>query len=368
MTTAQTEFRAEELLADHDLAAPLIVDGVRCHGGFADDGTYVSPRTKHRVPAIEAWETQRLARSGTPLLDVPLETWPATFPTVTQSAFLIRHGVPEPTIGALTRIGTIEGFGSILRALPVPDLAGCFMEDVRGTATAHIAGGLFEAHARDEAGYGEAAGHDRMWFAARDIAFEHPVSPDETERMLQRMGIPTGAPSGDGSSRLATAPARVLPDAIPTALETVVRRMVGLLLIEISAFHGFIWAEALLGDRKLVAGDGEAGAVVSYIRQDETPHVAWLRTALSEMRDFTWLGTDGSRHPGERMIATVWEQALHESVVVRRGEQLAMVMREIEVAVAGRRNGADLVAEMLALGSVGRGPDGRWCDLADPIG
>ena len=34
--------------------------------------------------------------------------------------------------------------------------------------------------------------------------------------------------------------------------------MIGLLLIEISAFHGFRWAEAVLGDTELVAGDGEA--------------------------------------------------------------------------------------------------------------
>ena len=47
--------------------------------------------------------------------------------------------------------------------------------------------------------------------------------------------------------------------------------MAGLLLIEVSAFHTFAWAEAVLSDGELVAGDGEAARLVSYIRTDEAP-------------------------------------------------------------------------------------------------
>src|SRR3954468_7216693 len=43
MTTAQVTFTETELLADHDIAEPLIANGVRCHGGFDEDGSYVSP-------------------------------------------------------------------------------------------------------------------------------------------------------------------------------------------------------------------------------------------------------------------------------------------------------------------------------------
>ena len=68
----------------------------------------------------------------------------------------------------------------MLRHLPVPDFTRCFDEDITGTAIAHIDHGLFEAHARDEAGFGDQAGHDRMWFVARDIAFEHPATDDQT--------------------------------------------------------------------------------------------------------------------------------------------------------------------------------------------
>ena len=101
--------------------------------------------------------------------------------------------------------------------------------------------------------------------------------------------------------------------------------MIGLLLIEISAFHGFRWAEAVLADTELVAGDGEAAALISYIRNDETPHVAWLRTALSEMRDRTWLGEDGRPHPGTDMIGLLWERALSDSIVLRRRREYQLL-------------------------------------------
>ena len=139
--------------------------------GFDGDGTYVSPRTKNRWPAIHAWEAQRQAQFGTDLLDIPLETWPESFPSIEQSKLLLRNGITAPTIAALTRIGTIEGFGVMLRHLPIPDFQASFDEEIAGTAIAHIGGGLFEAHARDEAGFDDLAGHDKMWFAARDIAF-----------------------------------------------------------------------------------------------------------------------------------------------------------------------------------------------------
>ena len=367
MTTAQTEFTRAELLADHHTVEPLVVGGVRCHGGFDDRGRYVSPRTKFRWPAIEAWEEQRRAQFDTPILDVPLDTWPEHFPNVAQSKLLIRSGAPEAIISALTRIGTVEGFGGMLRLLPVPDFARAFEEDVAGTAVAHIGGGLFEAHARDESGFNEQAGHDRMWFVARDIAFDNPVSEDETAAMLTRMGIDTRPKSPDeiGRLRRAAVEARVLPDDIDFTLESVVGRMIGLLLIEISAFHGFRWAEEVLGDAELVAGDGAAATLVSYIRSDETPHVAWLRTALSEMRDRTWVGNGGRTYTGAEMIGRLWDRALRDSLLLRRGDNLRFVMAEIERSLSGRADAGDLVEEMLSLGSVVRAPDGT---LSDPPG
>jgi hypothetical protein len=369
MTSVQTDYTATELLADHDFVEPLIVDGVRCHGGFIDDGSYASPRTKNRWPAIRAWEERRETAFGTPILGVPLETWPDNFPNVEQTKFLLQKGVPGPTISALTRIGTVEGFGGLLRMIEIPDWRACVEEDIDGTAIDHIDGGLFEAHARDEAGHGDQAGHNQMWFIARDIAFEHPVSEDETTRMMARMGIGTGPANGrTGTVVRGPAAPRILPTDIPAALETIASRMIGLLLIEISAFHGFRWAETVLSDRDLVAGDGQAATLISYIRADETPHVAWLRTALSEMRDRTWIGTSGRRYAGKEMIERIWDRALADSLTVRRGENLRFLMGEIELALSGRPDADDVIVEMLSLGTVVRMDDGSLADGPPPTG
>ncbi len=364
MTTLQLEYDADELLADHAFAEPLVVDGQRCHGGFDEDGEYRSPRTRMRAPAIEAWESARVATFGTPLLDVPLETWPEPFPNVAQTTFLLRHGVTEPTVAQLTRIGTVEGFGSLLRALPLPDFRRCFAEDVKGTAIDHLGRGLFEAHARDEAGFGEQAGHDRMWYAARDVAFDHPPVEDLRARMLARMGIdPTPKTEARmAEARRAALAARVLPSDVDFDLEIVVARMIGLLLIEISAFHTFAWAEAVLSETELVAGDGEAARVVGYIRADETPHVSYLRTALSELRDRTWVGSTGATYDGTEMVSLLWDRALSDSLLLRRQENLRFAMAEIELAVAARTDGDDLVAELLSLGPVRRLADGSLVD------
>ena len=93
MSNLVTEWTEAELLATDPGIEPLIVGGYRCHGGFDDDGQYHSPRTRFRVPAIEAWQAQHRDQYGTELLDVPLATWPATYPNVAQSRYLLQQGV-----------------------------------------------------------------------------------------------------------------------------------------------------------------------------------------------------------------------------------------------------------------------------------
>jgi len=347
------------------VAEPLIAGGVRCHGGFDGDGTYLSPRTKHRGPAIEAWQAQHHDQFGTALLDLPLDTWPATYPSVDQARLLIERGCPEPIISDLTRIGTVEGFGAMIRHSVLPDFGQVFVEDVRGTAMAHLGSGLYEAHARDEAGFEDEGGHKQMWFAARDVAFDDPVAEDETVRMLERMGIATPGSGGAVDVKRLQAAAlanRLLPDDIDFALESLVERMTRLLLIEISAFHTFAWAETLLSDHDLVAGDGEAARLVSYIRTDETPHVQYLRTVLSEMRDRTVVGASGRTYAGTDLVGPIWDRALAASLGERRTAGLDMVWTEIGHALDGRADRADLLAEFDALGTVHRRPDGSWAE------
>jgi hypothetical protein len=365
MTTDQVDFTEHELLASADYAEPLVVRGLRCHGGFDGDGAYVSPRTRNRRPAIAAWQAKHRRDFGTDLLDLPLDTWPEHYPNVAQARFLIESGVPEPIIATLTRIGTVEGFGSLIRHSVVPEWRRVVDEDTSGTALAHLERGLFEAHARDEAGFEDQAGHRHMWFAARDVAFEDPVTEDETALMLERMGV---VPPGSGgvidpqAIRAAALAARIWPDDVDFDLELLVTRMTRLVLIEISAFHAFAWAEELLADPDLVAGDGEAARLVSYIRTDETPHVDYLRTALSELRDRTIVGDGGRRHPGARLVGEMWRRSVAQSVGANRQQALETTWREVRHAVGDRPGAADLLARFDELGSARRLDDGTWVE------
>jgi hypothetical protein len=350
MTTLQVEYTEAEILADADIAEPLIAGGVRCHGGFDDEGDYVSPRTKHRVPGIVAWQEKHVEEFGKPILDIPLETWPEHFPNVAQAEHLIRSGVREPLIATLTRIGTVEGFGANIRFLQPGDMQRHFTESVKGTAIDHLGKGLFEAHGRDEAGWEEEAGHKDMWFAARDIAFENPNTNVDIEGMLQRMGFGQRAGGGGGGGGGGIIPDRILPDDIDAGLEAIAGLMTRVLLIEIQAFHTFKWAEQWLSDSTLVAGDGEAAKLVTYIRGDETPHVGYLKTGLTEMRDRTWIGASGKKYKGEDLFKSIWDRALDNSLGAGRDLNRKAVLGEVEHWCGQKSNGAEIVEQFHALG------------------
>jgi hypothetical protein len=341
--TAQVEFTADELLTTAPVAEPLIAGGVRCHGGFDAAGNYISPRTQYRVPAIEAWQAQHQAIFDRPVIEVPLETWGEHFPNVAQARFLVGAGVPEPLIATLTRIGTVEGYGANIRLLKPSNLQSVFAEDVSGSAIDHLGRGLFEAHGRDEAGWEEEAGHKEMWFAARDIAFESPSTEVDVEAMLGRMGFAQPAPG--------VAPERVLPNDISPDLEFMTSLMIRVLFIEVSAFHTFRWAEAWLSDTNLVAGDGAAAELVSHIRADESPHVAYLATAITEMRDRTWIGKNGAKHAGADLIDQLWQHHLAQSLGPLREQGRKAILGEVEHWCRKRTNAADLIAEFHSLGS-----------------
>ncbi len=363
--TTQLNWTEAELLADHAYVEPQIVAGVRCHGGYDDNGRYVSPRTLNRAPAIDAWQAAHRATFGTDIIDIPLDTWPEHYPNVAQARFLLDNSVPTPIIAVLTRIGTVEGFGGLICDTAVPDLVRTFDEDTRGTALEHLERGLFEAHARDETGHEDEGGHTHMWWAARDIAFEHPVTQDQTTVMLERMGIAQPGSGGkiDPAQKRAEAMAnRVLPAAVDFDLESMLGRMISLLFIEISAFHAFNWAQTILDDTDRVAGDGTAGDIIRHIRADETPHVAYLKTVLTEIRDRTVIDEKGHKHAGADIVTPIWNRSLESSLGTRRDAQLDAMRAEVVHALQGRRNSGDLLAQFDDLGSTVRRADGHWID------
>jgi hypothetical protein len=312
----------EALLESGPYAEPLVANGVRCHGGFDADGRYRSPRMLHRGPAIAAWQA-RLAAEGLPLLELDRRLMPPQYPNVAQAKLLLRSGVRDPVVRALTIVSIVEGFGAVIRDVAVPDLDARVVEPVAGTALAHLAGGLFEAHARDESGWREEGGHKQMWEAARDLAFERPRIPgDVLLRMLGR---------GGRSERAE----RLLPELDP-ALERLIGMMARVLVVEVFAEGTFQWGIELLSDPEVSAEPERAGAMVRYVRADESPHVEYLRTALSELRGRTLRTVDGGTLPGrsavDRVLHAILRQLARARPEEQRGDLRANLAEDMKVA------------------------------------
>src|SRR5256885_8584798 len=89
MTTRQLEFTEAELLSTHEVHQPLVAGGVRCHGGVTHDGTDVSPPTKFRAPAIEAWQEHHPATFRRAVVHPPLHPWPHNLPDLQPASLLI---------------------------------------------------------------------------------------------------------------------------------------------------------------------------------------------------------------------------------------------------------------------------------------
>jgi hypothetical protein len=320
----QLAYAPEELLASVAYDEPLIAGGVRCHGGFVG-GRYVSPRTAGRVPAIAAWQA-RLAAAGHALVDVPAALIPPHYPNAGQAKLLLREGVREPLTRTLTTIAIIEGFGAMIRDQPVPGWRRCVQEPLDGTAVAHLATGLFEAHARDEAGHRAEGGHKQMWEAARDLALNKPAVPSDV-----LMRLMTGRRGG---------PRQRLFPQLEGSFEDLLTTMVNVLVIEVFAADTFRWAEEVLGDAEVSAAPAAAAEMVRYIRSDETPHVEYLRTALSELRARTLLGARGEELAGHEVVDGLLNRTLHVLTTQRPRLQRADARTDIGAALATHANAA----------------------------
>jgi hypothetical protein len=311
------EYTEAQLLAEHDFEEPLVAGGVRCHGGFIK-GEYVSPRTLVREPAIAAWKT-RLADEGQPLIQLPARYIPPHYPNVAQAKLLLLEGIREPIVRALTTISIVEGFGALVRDLPLPDLGTAVAEDIGGTALAHLRSGLFEAHARDEAGHRDQGGHKQMWEAARDLGLDRPEIPQD---VLMRMMM------GRGGSR----PEPLFPDLAPK-MEALVSAMANVMVVEIFAADVFDWGQRLLGDPEVSAKPEAAAEMVGYIRADESPHVEYLRTALSEIRARTLLTSEGKPVAGSEVVDAIFARQLTGIASSRPREARDRVRQELRDAV-----------------------------------
>jgi hypothetical protein len=349
---SRLNFSTDEILANVDTREPLIVKGVKCHGGFDADGIYRSPRTAFRVPAIKAWQEQHVATSGTALFEIPADTISPQVPNAAQVKFLLRSGVREPMVRWLSEIAIVEGFGAMIRELPVPPLSTFIREDTDGTALAHLTGGLFEAHARDEAGWTEEGGHRQMWDAARDAALSNPaVSPEIYAALIARRG--TGQPPA------------LFPE-LGEPVERLIRFMANVLAIEVFAASTFAWAEEILSDPEVSDAPDDAANLVRFIRSDESPHVEYLRTALSEIQARTLLTLDGKPVSGRKVVDQLAERGIRTMLRQRLNERPVMV-RDLIRKTANVKDLDALMREFDALGTPWT-PPARYADLAPDAG
>jgi hypothetical protein len=338
---SRLHFSSEELLENPKYDRTLIVNDRRCHGGFDKDGNYQSPRTIWRNPAVKAWQEQHLATSRLPLVEVPRDVVPPYTPNVAQARFLLKNGVREPVIRILTEIAIVEGFGAFIRELPVPALKSFIREDVAGTALAHLTGGLFEAHARDEAGWDAEGGHKQMWEAARDAALSNPIiSPEIFAAIMGR--------------RSATPPQALFP-ALGEPVERLIRFMVDVLAIEVFAASTFAWAEEVLSDPEISDAPEAAANLVRYIRSDEAPHVEYLRTGLSEIGARTLLTQDGKEIAGGVVVDALMKRTLTNMMRQRAVDRPAM-LRDLIRNNAQGKDAESLLAEFESLGTSWEAP------------
>lgn len=322
--TGRTTYSAEELLGNDEYSQPFFAGGILCHGGFDRDGNYRSPRTLHRNPAILAWQ-QALQTGGHPLIEIADALSPPQYPSVEQARLLLKNGLQEPIVRALTVISILEGFGAIIRDVRVPNLKSMFVEPIDGTALAHLELGLFEAHARDEAGYRDQGGHKQMWEAARDLALENPkVPPDVFLRLMGDRGQARGG--------------NPLFGELDKKLYRMLSMMSQVLVIEVFAKRTFDWGIALLSDPSVSAAPEQAGAMVRHIQADESPHVEYLRTALSEARTRTLRTEDGRTIAGSTVVDGLLHHVLTRMVESRpreqRDEARGALLRAVEAGKA----------------------------------
>ncbi len=316
------EYSAEELLAHDDWVRPQAESGYLLHGGFDAVGRYRSPRNKGRWPAVRAW-VEALAARGWPLVDATTRLLSrGAYPNARQQAFLLDRGMGQTVWNSLTDIGVIEARGGFLAQIECPDFQTVIEDDLSATCIGHLGRGLLVAHGLDEAGdpaRGE-GGHDSMWFAVRDLllgkdAYPMPEAPRRAGRLEANQLMPR----------------------LPLAHEQLMLMLMNVLMIEVRAESTFRFYIELAREpalfRQRRAQADHAATLIERIRQDEQIHVAYLQTAVSELRSFTFKGMDGSRIAGKDLIDPVWTGMVqYHSVTVlqqQRGATRAAIVERL---------------------------------------
>lgn len=335
---ARLVYSRDELMAEHAYARPQIEAGYRLHGGFDAKGIYISPRTLHRWPAVEAWQSQVKGR-GFPIIDASTRLLKrGAYPGIDQQKLLLGHGMGETLWNALTITGVIEARGRALCDAEAPDFQKIIEEDVSATSIGHLNKGLLYAHGLDEGGdkANGQGGHDDMWFAVRDALFGKDAFPlPDVPASIARPEI-----------------GRLMP-MIDKVYEDWILLLMNVLMIEVRAEAFFSFCTNLMRspdvfrDRRPAAM--HAAELVDRIRTDEAIHVAYLQTFVSEMRSFTIKTLDGGRIKGAQMIDPIWEGMIHWHSVTQADFSREQGREAIVARIKKRTDAPALLAQFDAL-------------------
>lgn len=335
---AKLKYSQAEIEAEDDFAVPHIECGLKLHGGFSKQGKYISPRTKYRWEAINAWHEQ-LAQRGVSIVEATtkLLTEP-NFPNVAQQVLLLKNGIDQSFWDSLTITGIIEGRGRALAEVEAPNFQEIIQEDISATALGHMNKGLLRAHGWDEGGNPaiDIGGHDVMWYAIRDLVFGKDAYP-----------IPQ-APERIGREK----DEREM-EQIPEAHEFLLAFLMNLLMIEVRAERAFSFYEEVISDSGVFTNKRKEAAhateLVDRVRQDESVHVAWLMAAISEFRSFTIKTVDGNTLPGFEIVDPVWENMVHWHAIEMHETARPVAEAEMEKKILAVPDGQKILAEFKVL-------------------
>jgi hypothetical protein len=327
---SKLSYTCDELLANHVFARPHTEAGYRLHGGFNAEGNYLSPRMLRRGPAIEAWR-MALQSQGHPLVDASHLLSRENYPNRAQQNLLLELGFGQSLWNSLSVTGVVEARGRALAQNPAPDFQNIVVEDISKTATGHLNKGLLVAHGLDEGGDPERGegGHDKMWFAVRDMLFGAHAYPH--------------APVPDSLARPEAG--RRMPQ-IPSEYENWILLLMNVLMIEVRAESFFSFCTDVMRDpsnfrdRREVAE--HAADLVDRIRQDEAPHVGYLTVVISELRSFTFRAVDGGTMAGAALLDPIWRGMVEWHAVANADFQREQSRNTLHAMLAGKANGAAL--------------------------
>ena len=335
---ARLTYSKAEILADHPYATLHDEAGYRLHGGFDADGAYISPRTLHRWPAINAW-SEALKVRGHDLVDSSQQLMVrGSFPNVAQQSFLLDQGLGQTLWDSLSVTGVVEARGRMLAEATAPDFQAIVEDDISETAVAHLNKGLLRAHGLDEGGdasRGE-GGHDAMWFAVRDMLFgQHAYPHAEVPASLAKPDM-----------------GRLMPQ-VSAEHERWILLLMNVLMIEIRAENFFNFCTTVMRDPRNFRDRRDvalhAADLVDRIRQDEAPHVGYLTVVISELRSFTFKTADGTGVKGATFIDPVWRGMVQWHSVASIDHERAETRKEFEAMFRARPNGEALISQFYSL-------------------